>query len=146
MLFVCCKLLQLCVHLKSSVISINYPRCHPMFMISFFLLFFGVTLVSRCLLATDTPIIGILSLPCSSEPYNCEQPTNENITSYIGASYVQVTYFFWKKNNIQKYLISLCVFCLMFEKQYSGLRVAVAELFPYFKTQNTRMSKNLYPN
>ena len=42
---------------------------------------------SNVLCATDSPIVGILTLPCDVTPKNCED--NKKATTYLPASYVK---------------------------------------------------------
>ena len=50
----------------------------------------GLHLHSISVRATDSPIIGILSLPCYVEPHNCApEQVDFNATTYIPASYVK---------------------------------------------------------
>ena len=47
----------------------------------------GASVIINVCISTDSPLIGVLTLPCSDETYQCT--SNPKATSYLGASYVK---------------------------------------------------------
>lgn len=46
-----------------------------------------ICIIIQIVKSTDSPLVGVLTLPCSDESYQCV--ANSKATSYLGASYVK---------------------------------------------------------